>query len=211
MATDPIPSCASRAIGTGSWAWPRRASVSLTCRRSWPSSACTTGRRRAPSPGGRSSRSGGWCAPGTGRAFPGCSGTRDSGDRCGGGWTGSRLYGDGGEAKQAALETIGGSASLAPRPNARGIELDAASAHPARPPGGDARHEGEVRNVAGDDRTRPHERVGPDRSAADDGAVRPQRGTLLHERPLVRTLAHDRGAGLDAVREYHGRPAEAGV
>lgn len=61
------------------------------------------------------------------------------------------------------------------------VELFAMAAHPADLPGRHAHHEREVGDILVDHRAGADEGIAADGGAADDGAIRAQRGALLDQ------------------------------
>src|ERR1022692_3538300 len=69
-------------------------------------------------------------------------------------------------------------------------------------------HEGKVRNVAGHHRAGADERIRPERDAADDRCVGPDRGSPADDGLAIFVLAGDVTAGVHHVCEDAARAAE---
>lgn len=66
-------------------------------------------------------------------------------------------------------------------------------------------------NITSNDGPSPYEGVFADRDATNDGAISPQRRTLLHPGLTELGLALDEGAGIDYICKHHGRTAEYSI
>jgi len=88
------------------------------------------------------------------------------------------------------------------------IELIAALAHPAYLLGGIAHHEGMVLGAPCNHCSGTNKRIGSDGIAAYYRCVRPDGGAFLHKSGPQLIHTRNMCAGIEDIRENHGRPAE---